>query len=107
MTKSFLEWVTFYNLPCEKREEIFMKINIFEVVKHIAPNARDNYLQATRKGDLLFEKHEITTPLRLAHFLAQALHETDGFTVLRENMNYSESRLIECTASGFLDTSFY
>jgi putative chitinase len=72
-----------------------MKINIFEVVKHIAPNARDNYLQATRKGDLLFEKHEITTPLRLAHFLAQALHETDGFTVLRENMNYSESRLIE------------
>jgi putative chitinase len=31
----------------------------------------------------------------MAHFLAQALHETGGFRVLHENMRYSEKRLME------------
>jgi putative chitinase len=65
------------------------------VVRRIALNAKENYLEAIRIGDALFEQHGITTPLRVAHFLAQALHETGGFTVLRESMNYSAERLIE------------
>jgi putative chitinase len=72
-----------------------MKFNIMDTVKRIAPKALTNYLEAIRQGNPLFEQHEITTPLRMSHFLAQALHETGGFTILRENMNFSALRLIE------------
>lgn len=60
-----------------------MTMNIIDAVNRVAPHARDNYLEAIRQGDPLFEQHGITTQLRAAHFLAQALHETGGFTVLR------------------------
>jgi putative chitinase len=72
-----------------------MKIHIIDLVKRIAPNARANYLEAIRQGGPLFGQHGLTTPVRMAHFLAQALHETGGFTILRENMKYSAPRLIE------------
>jgi putative chitinase len=72
-----------------------MKINVIDTVKRIAPKAHINYLEAIRQGDSLFEQHEIITSLRLSHFLAQALHETGGFRILRENMNFSAARLIE------------
>jgi putative chitinase len=35
----------------------------------------------------------ITTPLRLAHFLAQASHESGGFRAFSENLNYSAKGL--------------
>ena len=38
-------------------------------------------------------KFEITTPRRLAHFLAQASVECAGGTALEENLNYSAERL--------------
>jgi putative chitinase len=77
-----------------------MTINVIDTVKSIAPRARDTYLEAIREGDPLFEKHGITTPLRMAHFLAQALHETGGFRVLRESMDYSVSRMMEIFGVG-------
>ena len=38
-------------------------------------------------------KFEIKTPLRLAHFLAQCGHESGGFRLTKENLNYSAKGL--------------
>lgn len=39
------------------------------------------------------KKFNITTPLRLAHFLAQCGHESAGFKLVNENLNYSADGL--------------
>jgi putative chitinase len=39
-------------------------------------------------------KFEINTPLRLAHFLAQCGHESAGFKLTTENLNYSAKGLV-------------
>jgi putative chitinase len=39
--------------------------------------------------------HEINTPLRAAHFLAQAAHESGGFKFKSENLNYSKESLLK------------
>jgi putative chitinase len=39
-------------------------------------------------------KYKINTPLRLAHFLAQCHHESAGFNVVEENLNYSAEGLL-------------
>ena len=38
-------------------------------------------------------KFNITTPLRLCHFLAQCSHESGGFKAVQENLNYSADGL--------------
>jgi putative chitinase len=39
-------------------------------------------------------KFELNTPLRLAHFLAQAGHESGGFKTVNENLNYGAKGLL-------------
>lgn len=39
--------------------------------------------------NLFLPKYGIDTPLRIAAFLAQCGHESDGFTAIVENLNYS------------------
>jgi putative chitinase len=39
-------------------------------------------------------KFELNTPLRLAHFLAQAGHESGGFKLVNENLNYGAKGLL-------------
>jgi len=39
-------------------------------------------------------KFELNTPNRLAHFLAQAGHESGGFRLTKENLNYSAKGLM-------------
>lgn len=40
------------------------------------------------------QKFQIDTPLRLAHFLAQCGHESGGFRLTKENLNYSAKGLM-------------
>lgn len=71
-----------------------------EIVRKIAPKARASYLSAFENGDALFAKHGITTPIRLAHFLAQVLHECGGLTIEWESGAYSAKRLLEIFGEG-------
>ena len=66
-----------------------------EIVRRVAPRALPNYLTAFEQGDALLAEHQINSPLRLAHFLAQILHESGGLRLEWENMNYSAQRLVE------------
>jgi putative chitinase len=42
----------------------------------------------------VMEKFGVNTPLRLAHFLAQCGHESGGFKLTQENLNYSAKGLM-------------
>jgi putative chitinase len=42
----------------------------------------------------VMEKFQVNTPLRLAHFLAQCGHESGGFKLTQENLNYSAKGLL-------------
>ena len=46
-------------------------------------------------------RFNITTPLRLAHFLAQCGHESGGWKAVRENLNYSAKGLMGIFKSTF------
>jgi len=48
---------------------------------------------------------KIQTPLRLAHFLAQCSHESAGFTLVEENLNYSAKRLLQVFPNYFTEES--
>lgn len=71
-----------------------------EVVSKLCPTARANYLLAFEQGDALFAQHGITTPKRLAHFLAQVLHESGGLRIQWEDGNYSADRMVEIFGVG-------
>lgn len=43
---------------------------------------------------MVFSRFRIDTPVRLAHFLGQASHESGEFTLVRENLNYSADALL-------------
>jgi len=61
-------------------------IDISKIKGHIPDSVYD---QIT----ITSEKFEITTVLRLAHFLAQCSHESGNFKAVSENLNYSSDGL--------------
>jgi putative chitinase len=64
-----------------------------ELKKHY-PNAKPEVLDALVSSlDVLGEKYGVNSPLRLAHFLAQTAHESGGFRLTEENLNYSADSL--------------
>jgi len=50
-------------------------------------------------------KFNITTPLRLAHFLSQCGHESGGFKLVQENLNYSAKGLAGTFKKYFINES--
>ncbi len=72
-----------------------------DVVRRVAPRALPAYLAAFEQGDALLHAAGITTPLRLCHFLAQVMHESDGLTIQWENLSYrTPARLMEIFGQG-------
>jgi putative chitinase len=53
--------------------------------------------------EALENQYEINTPLRLAHFLAQTAHESGGFRVIQENLNYNADGLLKIFLKYFRD----
>ncbi len=56
-----------------------------ERLLRLAPSANAAIVAGiAERFDALASEHELTTRLRICHFLAQAAHETDGFRTLEE-----------------------
>ncbi|HEX7193017.1 MAG TPA: glycoside hydrolase family 19 protein [Thermoanaerobaculia bacterium] len=66
-----------------------------EQLLSLAPGARAEYLQAFENAGTVFAKYNINdNALRLAHFMAQVLHESGGFKIMYESLNYTPQALI-------------
>ena len=63
-----------------------MNMNLEKLRGHVPDSVIEQLPEAINKFGL-------NTPIVLAHFLAQAGHESNGFRVLNENLNYSAKRL--------------
>jgi putative chitinase len=73
-----------------------------EQVQRLAPQAKAFYIQAFALAAEVLARNEINTGLRVAHFMAQVLHESGGLLIARESMTYSSpERLMEVWPSRF------
>jgi putative chitinase len=65
-----------------------------EQIRVLAPNARSSYRAAFENGQAVLDECGISdNPLRVAHFMAQVLHESNGLAFQIESLNYSAARL--------------
>lgn len=73
-----------------------------EQVAQLAPNMQPGYRAAFRDGQAVLERWGIAdSPRRVAHFLAQVLHESQALTVEYENLHYSAQRLVQVWPARF------
>jgi putative chitinase len=71
-------------------------------IQQLAPNARSSYRDAFQNGQAVLDQYKISeAPLRVAHFMAQVLHESGGLSIQFENLNYSAERLPKVWPSRF------
>jgi putative chitinase len=70
-------------------------------VLRLAPNARPEYRQTFGTAADVLTRHAInTSALRVAHFMAQVLHESGGGVVLVESLRYKAPRMLEIFGVG-------
>ena len=78
-------------------------LNMNELVKRLGVGGswmfwqnrtRGQYIKAILNSWNTFERFEINTPLRVAHFIGQGIVETGGFNYRTESLKYSEASLI-------------
>jgi putative chitinase len=73
-----------------------------EQLDRLAPAMRPGYREAFRLGQPVLDRWEISEgPRRVAHFLAQVLHESQALTVEYENLTYSAERLVKVWPARF------
>ena len=74
-------------------------------IRGLAPNARSSYREAFQNGQPVLDQCGIAaSTLRVAHFMAQVLHESGGLTRQIESLNYSAQRLPQVWPSRFKPT---
>lgn len=73
-------------------------LDIRKLKGHVPDNV---YLEIEQIG----QKFNLTTPLRLAHFLSQCAHESGNFKALQENLNYSADGLVKIFGKYFNSTT--
>lgn len=64
-------------------------------LRSLAPKPNAVYASAFTEADTVLARYGINaTPLRVAHFMAQVLHESGLLTILQESMNYTPQGLL-------------
>ena len=75
-----------------------------EMIYSLYSHAKHDIVKAIVENEEELSIHyEINTPLRWAHFLAQIAHESGGFTVTEENLNYKAEGLTNIFPKYFKD----
>jgi len=70
-------------------------------LRRVFPDARETYIKALINEQPFLAKHGILeSSLRWCHFCAQIGHETNGLTIVRENMNYRANRIMQIFGIG-------
>lgn len=73
-----------------------------EQLARLAPRMQPRYRETFRTGQAVLDHWGISaSPQRVAHFLAQVLHESQALTVEYENLDYSAARLVAVWPSRF------
>ena len=80
-----------------------MPVNItLDQIRRLAPNARSSYREAFQNGQGVLDASGISAnALRVAHFMAQVLHESSELSFQIESLNYSPERLPKVWPSRF------
>lgn len=69
-----------------------MKFEEFKAATGISEALARKFYEPVLNG---FKEFNVYTPLRMAHFLAQIGHESQGFTKLEEDLRYGAARLVQ------------